>query len=156
MGKVLLFRRFLWEKALQNPPVLPRVGMIRGQPPRPAQSPRGQPRPNQPGPTNPPQSPPITRANPSKPTRANQSGQPTPAKPGAKPPPKQSPNCCGPIAPQTGQTINPGQPPAKRKQPRKRAFEVSANQLSKAKKTPVLPGVVLGLRQLPKIINVKL
>jgi hypothetical protein len=70
--------------------------------------------------------------------------------------PKQSPNRWGPIAPQTGQMTNPGQPPEKPKQPRKRKFEVSAYLLSKAKKTPVLPGVVLVLRQLPKIINIKL
>jgi hypothetical protein len=85
-------------------------------------------------------------------TRANQPG---PIARG-QPPPKQSPNRWGPIAPQTGQPTNPGQPPAKPKQPRKRAFEVSAHLLSKAKKTPVLPGVVLVLRQFPIIANIKL
>lgn len=112
-----------------------RVGMIEVQSPRPAQSPGGQPRPNQPGPTNPPQSL-QTPAN-----RPQQTGQPTgptnpaqsipgpinPSKPRGQPPLKQSPNRWGPIAPQTGQTTNPGQSPAKPKQPRKRAFEVSTN-----------------------------
>jgi hypothetical protein len=121
--------------------------LIRGQPTRPnrckpapiAPRKRGQPakpRPIKPGPINWGQS---NGAN--KPRQTN---------------PKQSPNRLGSIAPQTGQTTNPGQPLANPKKPRKRAFEVSAHLLSKAKKTPVCPGVVLVLRQLPKIINIKL
>jgi hypothetical protein len=141
--------------------------MIGANRPAPPNRPGANPAPIDPGPTNPPQSL-QTPAN-----RPQQTGQPqqTPG-PGAnrnnrnnrqpgpinrgQTPAKHSPNRWGPIAPQTGQTTNPGQSPANPKQPRKPAFEVSANQLSKAKKTPVLPGVVLGLRQLPKIANVKL
>jgi hypothetical protein len=175
----------MWAKYLQkwqndgesitNPPQFVVIGY---QSPRPAKSTGGQPRPNQPGANqpapiaaNPRQSPLANRANPSKP-RGQPIGPTNPAQSipgqlhgptkranqshGAKPPPKQSPNHWGPINPQTGQTTNPGQSPVNPKQPLKRAFEVSAHLLSKAKKTPVLPGVVLVLRQFPIVVNVKL
>jgi hypothetical protein len=113
--------------------------------PAPPNRPGANPAPINRGPTNPPQSlqspanRPSKRANPSKPganpARLTGANQPRPTNRGQTPP-KQSPNRWGPINPQTGQTINPGQPPAKPKQPRKRAFEVSAHLLSKAKKTP--------------------
>ena len=142
MGRVSVFGAVCLALVLQKPPVLPRVGMIRDQSPRPAQRPGGQTRLNQStgGQTNPP--PPNRCKTP--PIAPNKRGKPTPANPGAnparstganqprqtnrgQPPHKQSPNCWGPINPQTGQTINPGQPPAKPKQLRKRGFEVCAN-----------------------------
>jgi hypothetical protein len=115
--------------------------------PAPPNRPGANPVPINRGPTNPPQSrqtPPIDPAN-----GPPQLHQPRPINPGpiaranqprqtnrGQTPPKQSPNRWGPINPQTGQTINPIQPPANPKQPRKRPFEVSAHLLSKAKKTP--------------------
>ena len=102
---VLTFRvsvcgAFCLPKVVQNPPVLLRFGMIGGQSPAPAQSPRGQTRPNQSteGQTNPPppnrckprQSPPTNGANQPQqtpgPTRPDQPGPINPAKPtGANP-----------------------------------------------------------------------
>jgi len=138
--------------------------MIGNQSPRPANQSRANganpnpPRSNRP---KPPPIAPANRAKPSKPSKQTR-GQSNPPKPGPMfdmgqtTPAKHWPKRWGPIAPQTGQTINPGQSPANPKQPRKRGFEVSAHLLSKAKKTPVLPGVVLVLRQFPIVANIKL
>ena len=130
-------------KSLQTPPGLTLTGANR---PAPPNCPGANPAPINRGPTNPPQSLQTpanrpqktgpTRKTPTDQTRANQlgpikrgqsNGANKPRQTNHKQSPKQSPNCWGPIAPQTNQTTNPNQSPAKPKQPRKREFEVSAN-----------------------------
>jgi hypothetical protein len=115
-------------------PTKPKTGQLSGvnpqtNPPQSLQCPANRPsKPDQPIGPNPPQ---LHQPRPNQSTGAKQTiRDQTPAKPRAnqtrqtnrgQTPAQTIPNRWGPIAPQTGQTTNPGQSPAKPKQPRKRA-----------------------------------
>jgi hypothetical protein len=138
--------------------------MIGDQSPRPAQSPRANPapinrgQPTRPNRCKPRQSPPAngpTPANPRAGGKPKQPKQPTTRanQPGPNPRPNNRPIAGGQSTRKRANQPTRANPQQNPNNPANGAnYEVSAHLLSKAKKTPVLPGVVLVLRQFPIII----